>query len=113
VDKKIKKNGSELDLHLTSTTDILADMGSTKRENQVLVGFAMETDNPLENARKKLQNKNADAIVLNSLNEEGAGFKTDTNKVTIIDRKGNQIEHPLKLKTQVAKDIIDHILKLL
>ncbi|NNC84851.1 MAG: bifunctional phosphopantothenoylcysteine decarboxylase/phosphopantothenate--cysteine ligase CoaBC [Bacteroidia bacterium] len=113
VDKKIKKNGSELDLHLTSTKDILADIGSRKRENQVVVGFAMETDNALENAKKKLQNKNADAIVLNSLNEKGAGFKTDTNKVTIIDRKGNEVEHPLKLKTEVAQDIIDHILNLL
>lgn len=113
VDKKIKKNGSALDLHLTSTKDILADIGTIKRDNQIVIGFALESNNQLENAQKKLENKNADAIVLNSLNTEGAGFKGDTNKVTIIDRKGNKIEHSLKLKTEVAKDIIDHVVNLL
>lgn len=113
VNKKIKKNGTALDLHLTSTKDILAELGSKKSKNQVVVGFALESDNQLENALKKLQNKNADAIVLNSLSEEGAGFKNDTNKITIIDKKGSKKEYPLKLKTQVAKDIIDHIINLL
>lgn len=107
--KKIKKNSSEMILSLEKTPDILATLGKKKKNGQVLIGFALETENELEHARKKLKNKNADFIVLNSLRSPGAGFKTDTNKITIIDRLGHVDEFPLKTKTEVAKDIINKL----
>lgn len=108
--QKIKKNDKTLTLELSKTKDILASLGETKKQ-QFLVGFALETNNELENAKGKLKRKNLNLIVLNSLNDKGAGFKTDTNKVTFIDNKNNIIEHKLKSKTNVAIDLLNEIVK--
>ena len=97
-------------LNLVQNPDILATLGKLKTENQLLVGFALETDNELENAKKKLSKKNLDFIVLNSLHDAGAGFGHDTNKVTIIDRDGTIEAGTLKSKQAVAKDITDKLL---
>lgn len=107
--KKIKKTSHSLSINLEPTHDILSKLSENKKPGQVIVGFALETDNELENARIKLQNKKADIIVLNSLNEPGAGFQTDTNKITILDRNGNVKNFGLKPKTEVANDIADYI----
>ena len=106
--QKIKKTDSSLEILLTPTKDILASLGNIK-ENQFLVGFALETNNELENAKGKLKRKNLDAIVLNSLQDKGAGFATDTNKVTIIDKDLNEKSFELKSKVEVAKDILNEI----
>lgn len=106
---KLKKQAGTLTVKLRPTPDILAGMGKNKRKNQILVGFALESNNELENARKKLQNKNLDFIVLNSLRDEGAGFEGDTNKITMICRDEKMLEYPLKNKNQVAADILDQI----
>ena len=113
ADYKIKKQSDQDDmtLHLVQNPDILATLGATKREGQRLVGFALETDNEIDNARKKLTRKNLDFIVLNSLHDKGAGFGHDTNKVTIIDRYGNIETGELKSKQLVAKDIADKLLR--
>lgn len=108
---KIKKAGEMLTINLQKTKDILATLGSRKKSNQLLVGFALETDNEEENARKKLQNKNLDFIVLNSLRDAGAGFMYSTNKVCIIDKENNKYEYPLKSKEEVAQDIMDLVVK--
>lgn len=110
-EQKIKKKeaGEELQLKLKSTKDILASLGSTKQKRQVLVGFALETHDEKTNALKKLQSKNLDMIVLNSLNDKGAGFKRDTNKITILDKNNNCIEFELKSKQEVAEDILNHV----
>ena len=107
--QKIKKKGDSMQLQLKSTRDILASLGKIKNSNQILIGFAMETQNEVENARKKLEKKNLDFIVLNSLNEKNAGFQHDTNKVNIIFRNGNIKNFPLKSKRAVAGDIFDEI----
>ena len=109
-DKKIKKNEASLTIDLIKTKDILASIGKIKK-HQFLVGFALETNNELENAKAKLIRKNLDLIVLNSLQDEGAGFKKATNKVTIIDKLENITEYPLKPKNEVATDIFNEILK--
>lgn len=111
-DHKIKKqNDSDgMTLNLVQNPDILATLGKMKSEKQLLVGFALETDNELENAKKKLSKKNLDFIVLNSLHDAGAGFGHDTNKVTIIDRNGTIEAGTLKSKQAVAKDIADKLL---
>lgn len=109
ADKKIKREKSNYDLTLTPTQDIAAWVGQNRREGSVLAGFALETNDELENAKGKLQRKNLDMIVLNSMQDAGAGFKTDTNKITIITRNGSVEEFPLKSKTQVAADILDNI----
>ncbi len=109
---KIKKEDHPeelLQVSLEPTRDILKSLGSSKRKGQLLVGFALETDNELEHARKKLENKNLDLIVLNSLKDEGAGFGHPTNKVTILDRDGRITEYGLKDKRAVAEDILDRI----
>ena len=107
ADKKIKREKEEeLTLHLRATQDIAASLGAIKRKQQCLVGFALETNNEQQNAEGKLERKNFDFIVLNSLNDAGAGFRHDTNKISIIDRKG-RTDYPLKSKTEVAQDIID------
>jgi phosphopantothenoylcysteine decarboxylase/phosphopantothenate--cysteine ligase len=85
ADQKIKKKDDQLTLTLQKTQDILKSLGETKQPNQLLVGFALETNNETENAKEKLVKKNADMIVLNSLNDPGAGFGHDTNKITIFD----------------------------
>lgn len=109
--EKIKKNEGELLLELTKTKDILQTIGSLKNDKQFLVGFALETENELDNALKKLSSKNADLIVLNSLKDATAGFGKDTNKVTIFDRAGNKYDFEAKSKKLVAKDIVDLIIK--
>ena len=106
---KIKKKENEFTLELVKTKDIAYEMGRIKRDGQVSVGFALETDNELENAKSKLEKKNLDMIVLNSLKDEGAGFQHDTNKITIVDKKGNTVTFDLKAKSDVASDIIDYI----
>lgn len=106
---KIKKGQATLSIQLKATKDILASLGKIKSDNQILAGFAMETENELENARKKLKKKNADLIVLNSLNEKNAGFKHDTNKITILTKSGEIIDVPLKSKRAAADDIFDVI----
>lgn len=109
ADKKIKREtGGQLTLRLQPTKDIAASLGATKRKGQVLAGFALETNNEQLNAEGKLERKNFDFIVLNSLNDAGAGFRHDTNKISIIDRNG-RTDYPLKLKTEVAQDIIDRL----
>jgi len=114
ADNKIKKqNDSDgMTLKLVQNPDILATLGSMKQAHQLLVGFALETDNELENAKKKLHKKKLDFIVLNSLHDKGAGFGHDTNKVTIIDKDGNIDYGELKSKRDVAKDIADKITRM-
>lgn len=111
--RKIKKQGEGLDLRLKPTNDILKTLGEHKPEEQFLVGFALETDHELENAEKKLKNKNLDLIVLNSLSDKGAGFGHPTNKVKIIDRSGAVTDYELKDKDAVAGDLLDRIAQLL
>ena len=108
--QKIKKKDPSLSIELVKTKDILASLGAIKKE-QFLVGFALETNNELENAKGKLTKKNLDMIVLNSLNDKGAGFGKPTNKVTIIDKKMNTLAFELKSKAEVANDIFSEILK--
>jgi phosphopantothenoylcysteine decarboxylase/phosphopantothenate--cysteine ligase len=106
---KIKKKTSDLLIRLKPTVDIAAELGKIKNENQILAGFALETDNELDNARDKLARKNLDLIVLNSLRDEGSGFKSDTNKVTFIDKDNIVERFELKSKAGVAADILDKI----
>lgn len=108
ADSKIKREKDGLTLQLIPTQDIAAALGSMKREHQKLIGFALETNNERDNARKKLLRKNLDFIVLNSLNDAGAGFSYDTNKITILSRQEEE-EYPLKPKTEVAQDIINRL----
>lgn len=108
---KIKKDGKERVLRLRENPDILQEMGRRKGD-RILVGFAAETENVIENGKKKLIEKNLDMVVVNDLREEGAGFEVDTNKVTVIDRKGNVTEFPLISKIEVANRIIDKVLEL-
>lgn len=108
-DKKLKReNEEELIIKLKRNPDIAATLSETKK-NQITVGFALETDNEKENAKKKLKNKNLDLIVLNSLNDPEAGFNKDTNKITIISKDGLEIEFEAKSKSDVAKDIVNTI----
>ena len=111
--EKIKKDAAHLNVELVKTKDILKTLGEKKYNGQVLVGFALETTNEKENALSKLKTKNADLIVLNSLNDEGAGFGHDTNKITIFEKGGKEIEYERKPKQQVAKDIVDRIVNML
>lgn len=112
ADVKIKREKDDLQLLLKPTRDIAAALGKQKREDQLLVGFALETNDEIAHAQDKLQRKNLDFIVLNSLNDKGAGFQHDTNKITIIDRTG-ATPYPLKTKKEVAEDIIDKLASLL
>lgn len=109
--EKIKKKEDHFILPMKKNPDILAGLGAQKKENQCLVGFALETENELFHAQSKLKNKNADIIVLNSLRQEGAGFQCHTNRVTIIDRKGNMCEGTLKDKSEVAQDIVNYAIR--
>ena len=104
--EKIKKENAQLTLELVKTKDILASVGKIKRDNQLLIGFALETENEIENARKKLHNKNADLIVLNSLRTKGAGFRTATNQVTILAKDGREFAGELKSKQEIATEIL-------
>ena len=105
---KIKKTDTTLELSLLPTKDILASLGAIKKQ-QYLVGFGLETNNEIENAKGKLKRKNLDAIILNSLQDKGAGFANDTNKITIIDKELNEKAFKLKSKVAVAKDIMNEI----
>ena len=113
ANQKIKKKTSEFSIELKKTTDIAATLGQQKQAHQLMVGFALETNNAVENAQGKLQRKNFDFIVLNSLEDKGAGFGHDTNKVTFIDKKGSMEQFETKSKTAVAQDIVHKISSLL
>lgn len=108
--EKVKREKANITIELQANRDIAAKLGELKNDKQLLVGFALETNNENANATKKLSNKNLDFIVLNSLNDSGAGFQTDTNKITIIDKYNKTFNFELKSKVMVAKDIVDHII---
>ena len=107
--EKIKKKDADMNIQLEPNKDILASVGKIKND-QILVGFALETENELDNAKGKLERKNLDFIVLNSLKDSGAGFKHDTNKITIVERSGEVTKFELKTKKEVAKDIVTKII---
>ena len=109
---KREKEGDFM-LHLVPNKDIAASLGAIKREGQILVGFALETNDETHHAEEKLKRKNLDFIVLNSLRDEGAGFRCDTNKITLIDRNGEALAFPLKQKQEVATDIVNKLVTLL
>ena len=111
-EQKIKREKEDLVLRLKPTHDIAAALGKLKKENQIITGLARETNDEVEHAKDKLERKNLDFIVLNSLNDKGAGFRHDTNKITIID-KNSVTEFPLKDKKEVAADIINHLAEIL
>lgn len=111
--EKVKKKSNDWNLELTKTVDIAYELGKMKTNKQFLVGFALETNNEIENALDKLKRKNLDFIVLNSLRDEGAGFGSDTNKITILDTNNNQTDFPLKSKREVAHDIVAKLTELL
>ncbi|MBU2020182.1 MAG: bifunctional phosphopantothenoylcysteine decarboxylase/phosphopantothenate--cysteine ligase CoaBC [Bacteroidetes bacterium] len=111
ANEKIKKSDANLTIELIKNPDILLWAGENKK-NQILVGFALETENEESNAKAKLQKKNLDAVVLNSLKNDGAGFGGDTNKITIFDKDNKSIDFQLKSKTEVAKDIVNFLLKM-
>lgn len=114
ADEKIKRESKgDITLHLVPNKDIAASLGAIKREGQVLVGFALETNNEATNAESKLKRKSLDFIVLNSLRDAGAGFRCDTNKISIIDNKGESTSYPLKSKQEVATDIVNKLATLL
>ena len=110
AEQKIKRVGDSLDIHLIPNPDIAAELGQMKREGQLLVGFALETNDEQQNAEKKLEKKNLDFIVLNSLRNEGTCFQSDQNQITIISRQGRK-DYEKKPKTEVAKDIIDELVR--
>ena len=109
ADHKIKRGKDDLLLELLPTKDIAAELGRIKTASQLLIGFVLETNDEEINALSKMQRKNLDMIVLNSLNDKGAGFSVDTNKVTILDKAGDKTVYELKTKVEVAKDIVDQI----
>jgi phosphopantothenoylcysteine decarboxylase/phosphopantothenate--cysteine ligase len=110
--EKIKKSSDTLMLELKKTKDVLKNLGMNKKPGQLLIGFALETTNEKNNALKKLEEKNADLIVLNSLKDAGAGFGYDTNKITIFSKNGTEFRFEQKSKSAVAKDIVDTIIHL-
>lgn len=111
AENKIKREQDEIPtIKLIKNPDIAASLGQLKKSNQKLIGFALETNNEELNAQDKLKRKNLDAIVLNSLQDKGAGFGTDTNKISIFFANGNRLDYPMKSKAEVATDIIDAIL---
>ena len=110
AENKIKKEGDTLTLELVKNVDIAATLGKTKRPEQFSVGFALETNNEEANAREKLHRKNFNLVVLNSLRDAGAGFRVDTNKVTLLDAEGEMLTFEVKLKAAVAHDIVQAVL---
>lgn len=112
ADQKIKKAENRFSLELVKTKDILQSLGESKREGQVLIGFALETNNEKEYALTKLRKKNLDMIVMNSLRDGGAAFGYDTNKITIFEKSGQEFGFEMKSKQEVAKDIVDTIIRL-
>jgi phosphopantothenoylcysteine decarboxylase/phosphopantothenate--cysteine ligase len=111
ADQKIKKTEAGLMVELTKTADIAAELGKMKKANQFTVGFALETENETANAEKKIVSKNFDLIVLNSLNDNGAGFSHDTNKITLINRNKEAKKFSLKSKKEVARDIVNAVIE--
>ena len=111
--RKVKRGKEEWSIRMKPTTDIAAEMGKRKKSGQIFVGFALESDHGLENARLKLVKKNLDLILLNHTGEAGAGFGTDTNRVTMIDRRGDVEQYELKPKRQVAVDLVDRLIKMM
>ena len=110
AERKIKREEKgEMTLRLVPNQDIAASLGAMKREGQILVGFALETDDEVSHAESKLRRKNLDFIVLNSLRDPGAGFRCDTNKIAILDNAGTRTSFPLKSKRKVASDIVDRL----
>jgi phosphopantothenoylcysteine decarboxylase/phosphopantothenate--cysteine ligase len=109
-DKKLKKDHPQMSLPLEKTVDIAATLGRQRKSSQLIVGFALETDNEQENAEKKLHSKNFDMIVLNSLRDDGAGFGHDSNQIVIMEKNGEKTRYPLKSKKQVAVDIVDKMI---
>ncbi len=109
-EKKVKRGKENYSIELTPTKDIAASLGAIKTSNQFLVGFALETNNEEKNAKLKLEKKNLDFIVLNSLNDKGAGFQCDTNKITIISKLSGCKKFELKSKIEVAKDIVNELI---
>ncbi len=108
--QKIKRGKENWTIELRPNPDIAASLGEIKTKNQILVGFALETNNETSNATKKLKKKNLDFIVLNSLRDKGAGFGIDTNKIMILENSGKQINFKLKSKREVAQDIVNHLI---
>jgi phosphopantothenoylcysteine decarboxylase/phosphopantothenate--cysteine ligase len=108
--KKVKRSDDKISLEMVANPDIAAKLGTLKTKNQILAGFALETNDEEINAISKLKKKNLDFIVLNSLNDKGAGFQTDTNKITIIDAQNKRTVFQLKTKQEVAKDIVDYLI---
>lgn len=111
--QKVKRGKENYTIELQPTHDIAASLGNIKRDDQLLIGFALETQNESENAARKLQKKNLDFIVLNSLNDAGAGFGYDTNKITILDKNNKSWPFKLKSKKEVANDIVNMIVSLM
>ena len=111
AEQKIKKKEAEFSLEMVKTVDIAGTLGPRKKANQLLMGFALETNDELANAHKKLQTKQLDYIVLNSLNDPGAGFAHDTNKITVIDREGVERHFELKTKQEAAQDLLELIIE--
>jgi len=111
ADNKLRSGDRNFAIELKPTPDIASGLGRMKTEKQLLVGFALETDDEIKHAMAKLVKKNLDFIVLNSLNDPGAGFQTDTNKITIIDKHNNLFNFELKTKEQVAVDIVDRMIE--
>lgn len=112
AEAKTKRGKEDWNLELEPTKDIAAELGKNKSKDQILVGFALETNDELENAQKKLEKKNLDFIVLNSLNDKGAGFGVDTNKITILEKGNKRYNFELKSKVEVARDIVAKIIEL-
>jgi len=106
-EEKLKRTDEALNIRLVPNQDIAANLGKTKKPNQILAGFALETENEMQNALGKLEKKRLDFIVVNSLRDSGAGFRTDTNKISILTAKGEKMDFPLKTKREVAEDILD------
>jgi phosphopantothenoylcysteine decarboxylase/phosphopantothenate--cysteine ligase len=112
VNEKIKKNDDSLVIEFVKNPDILAWAGSVKKDIQILVGFALETNNMLANGKSKLEKKNLDLIVMNNLSDQGAGFAGDTNKISLLDNHNNLTNFELKSKSEVAKDIVEYLINL-
>lgn len=110
--QKLKRSGENFIIELRANPDIAASLGKIKRPDQILAGFALETEEEISNAVSKLKNKNLDFIVLNSLRDSGSGFQYDTNKVTILDNKGNITKFGLKPKNEIAVDIVNKLIEM-
>jgi phosphopantothenoylcysteine decarboxylase/phosphopantothenate--cysteine ligase len=112
-ERKVKRTGDDLVLRLKPTPDIAESLGRMKRHGQIVAGFALETHNEIENASKKLEKKHLDLIIMNSMQDKGAGFGYKTNRITIIDRNNNIDKFELKTKEEAAKDILDKIVSMI